>query len=219
MSTSSAPRYRCVCCRQGAWPGGASGTRAVEAVFDGAGAANHASQAGELRCLARYGRRVDLLPYDEYIASLPRKRMSAGVLLHDGAGRVVLVEPSYKHHWDVPGGVVDEGESPWRAAARELREETGLQRTRMQLLVVDHVAAAADGMPEGIAWIFDGGVVTDDEVASTDLEDPEIHSVGLYCWEDVVAKVNPTLARQITVALDAVRAGSGPVLCADGVPE
>ncbi|WP_310243158.1 NUDIX hydrolase [Promicromonospora iranensis] len=75
--------------------------------------------------------------------------MSAGVLLYDDAGRVVLVEPSYKPTWDIPGGVVDAGESPWHAAARELSEELGIVRRHMRLLVVDHVPGSgrATGSP------------------------------------------------------------------------
>ncbi|GHF85198.1 hypothetical protein FHX82_003402 [Amycolatopsis bartoniae] len=38
---------------------------------------------------------MELLPFDEYVRSLDRKRMSAGVLFHDAEGRVLLVEPSY----------------------------------------------------------------------------------------------------------------------------
>lgn len=59
---------------------------------------------------------MDLLPFDKYVRSLDRKRMSAGVLFHDTAGRVLPVEPSYKPHWDIPGGVVDAGEAPWVTA-------------------------------------------------------------------------------------------------------
>jgi 8-oxo-dGTP pyrophosphatase MutT (NUDIX family) len=161
---------------------------------------------------------VNLLPFDEYVASLPRKRMSAGVLLHDGSDRVVLVEPSYKVHWDLPGGVVDDGESPWHAAARELAEELGLHREAMRPLVIDHVASTDDGMPEGIAWIFDGGLTSPDELGSLHLEDPEIISVGLYDLEEVSGKVSPALARQIAVALTSAKDYAGPVLCDDGVP-
>lgn len=44
---------------------------------------------------------------------------------------VVLVQ-QYRHgtrqvHWEIPGGVIDGGESPAQAAARELLEETGYQ--------------------------------------------------------------------------------------------
>ena len=168
--------------------------------------------------MRRYGRTVKLLPFDDYVASLPRKRMSAGVLLYDDARRVVLVEPSYKPDWDIPGGVVDHDESPWHAASRELTEELGLVRERMRPLVVDHVAAADDGMPEGIAWIFDGGRIGDHELAALSLDDPEILSVGLYQLDEVSGKTSGPLARRLSVALTAAQSGTGPILCDNGVP-
>ncbi|GLY96612.1 hypothetical protein [Actinoplanes sp. NBRC 103695] len=44
----------------------------------------------------------------DYTATLPRKRMGAGVLLTHPDGRVLLVEPTYKDHWEVPGGTPDQ---------------------------------------------------------------------------------------------------------------
>jgi 8-oxo-dGTP pyrophosphatase MutT (NUDIX family) len=38
---------------------------------------------------------------------------------------VLLVEPSYNWNWEIPGGVVEEGEAPWAAAGREVLEEIG----------------------------------------------------------------------------------------------
>ena len=40
-----------------------------------------------------------------YSATLPRKRMAAGVLFRDHDGRVLLVEPVYKDYWEIPGAV------------------------------------------------------------------------------------------------------------------
>ena len=43
----------------------------------------------------------------DFTATLPRKRMGAGVLFTDEAGRVLLVEPTYKDYWEIPGGAVN----------------------------------------------------------------------------------------------------------------
>jgi 8-oxo-dGTP pyrophosphatase MutT (NUDIX family) len=69
-----------------------------------------------------------VLPVEQYVAGLNRKRMTAGVLFRDGGGRVLLVEPSYKPNREIPGGAVDADEAPWDTAVRELVEELGFRR-------------------------------------------------------------------------------------------
>lgn len=158
------------------------------------------------------------LPFDEYVASLPRKRMSAGVLLHDDTDRVVLVEPSYKAQWEIPGGTVEAGEAPWHAASRELAEELGIVRGPMRLLVIDHEHTRGDGMPEGVAWMFDGGQVREEDITAIKLDGTEIVSAGLYRPDEVRRRTTSLLARRLVIALAAARHGTGPVLCDDGVP-
>ncbi|MFF9049397.1 NUDIX hydrolase [Streptomyces parvulus] len=43
------------------------------------------------------------------------------------AGRVLMVFDRYRQSWELPGGSIEEGESPRQAAARELLEESGQQ--------------------------------------------------------------------------------------------
>ena len=62
----------------------------------------------------------------DYTATLPAKRAAAAVLFTDPEGRVLLVEPTYKPTWEIPGGTVELNESPFAAAAREVKEELGL---------------------------------------------------------------------------------------------
>lgn len=69
-----------------------------------------------------------------------RKRVATNVLIHDTSGRVLLVNPTYKPHWDVPGGMTEANESPRTAAARELREELDLTVPIGQLLLVPWAA-------------------------------------------------------------------------------
>jgi 8-oxo-dGTP pyrophosphatase MutT (NUDIX family) len=158
--------------------------------------------------------RVDILPFDEYVRSLDRKRMSAGVLFRDAADRVLLVELSYKPHWDIPGGAVDAGEPPWTAAVREVREELGLDRPIGRPLVIDY-QPGDDRLPEGIAFIFDGGGITEQEVGALVLTDPEIVAARLVDLDEVGGKLKPFLARRVAVALDAARTGE-LALCEDG---
>jgi 8-oxo-dGTP pyrophosphatase MutT (NUDIX family) len=157
---------------------------------------------------------VELLPYDEYARSLNRKRVAAGVLFRDNQRRVLLLETSYKIEWDIPGGTVDAGEPPWRTARREVAEEIGLDRPLGQLLAIDYVSVAGV-MPEGMAFVWDGGLVSEDEVNGLVLTDPEVRSAKLCPPAAVEALVKPALARRIAAALAAADEGT-LVFCEDG---
>jgi len=53
----------------------------------------------------------------------------AGAVIRDAGGRLLLVRrghPPGAGRWSLPGGRVENGESPAAAAAREVAEETGL---------------------------------------------------------------------------------------------
>jgi 8-oxo-dGTP pyrophosphatase MutT (NUDIX family) len=159
---------------------------------------------------------VDLLPFDEYARSLNRKRVAAGVIYRDESGRVLLVETSYKAEWDIPGGAVEAGEPPWATARREVLEEVGIDRPLGQLLVIDYIPAEPP-MPEGMAFVWDGGIVTAAEIDALRLTDPEIMSVRLCGAEDVARLVKPALAGRIAAALVAAEEDR-LALCESGRP-
>jgi 8-oxo-dGTP diphosphatase len=56
-----------------------------------------------------------------------RWKLGAFVTLFDGDGQVLLVRRRDYPVWNLPGGAVERGETPWGAAVRETREETGLE--------------------------------------------------------------------------------------------
>jgi ADP-ribose pyrophosphatase YjhB (NUDIX family) len=132
--------------------------------------------------------------------------MAAGVLFRDGLGRVLLVEPSYKPNWEIPGGAVEADEPPWETATRELAEELGTDRPLGRLLVVDYVRPH-DSRPEGVVFVFDGGVLDETDVVGMALPEQEIRSAGFYTLTEARQRVKPLLADRIAVALEAVEQG------------
>ncbi|MEV4156922.1 NUDIX hydrolase [Nocardia salmonicida] len=116
----------------------------------------------------------------EDIANFPRKRMGAGALFVDELNRVLLVEPTYKDYWEIPGGVVENGESPYTAVVREIREELGLDVSPGRLLVVDWVSPGLYP-DDGVMMIFDGSALTADQIAAIALPADELRS---WAWCD-----------------------------------
>jgi ADP-ribose pyrophosphatase YjhB (NUDIX family) len=59
----------------------------------------------------------------------PRVVACVGAVVHDEAGRLLLVRRGHEPHrgrWTLPGGRVETGETTEQAVVREVREETGL---------------------------------------------------------------------------------------------
>ncbi|MFI7546499.1 NUDIX domain-containing protein [Actinoplanes sp. NPDC049599] len=136
----------------------------------------------------------------EWTATLPRKRMGAALLFRDPADRVLLVEPTYKPHWELPGGVVEADESPRDAAAREITEELGLAVVPGRLLVVDWVPPR-DGRTDGLMLVFDGGRFTD----PVRLDTSELRSWAWCDPDEATQRLLPLLARRAAAALQAAR--------------
>ena len=143
----------------------------------------------------------------DFRATLPRKRMAAGALLFDAADRILLVQPTYKRSWEIPGGVVEADESPHTAVCRELKEELGLHRARLQLLAVDWVPPH-DGKPEAVMFVFDGGLVRPDEVSAIILPEDELRGWSFCTRAEAEGLLSPRLARRVLASLDARSVGS-----------
>jgi 8-oxo-dGTP pyrophosphatase MutT (NUDIX family) len=149
-----------------------------------------------------------------YIASVTRVRAAAGVILRDQAGRVLVVHPTYKDVWEVPGGIVEPDESPADACTREVREELGLSLPTGALLCVDWVPASPpwDG---GLMFVFDGGALTADQIATIRLCPEELDRFEFVEPERLGDVLIPRLARRCAAAVAAI--GRGGVYLEDGV--
>ena len=138
----------------------------------------------------------------DFTATLPRKRMGAGVLLSDHRGRVLLVEPTYKDTWEIPGGSVEADESPYAAAVRELHEELGLTIPIGRLLVTDWVPPQPD-RTEGLMMLYDGGVLSPAQTARIQLPPDELKSWAWCTESEAAERLTGLLSRRIAAAVRA----------------
>lgn len=133
--------------------------------------------------------------------------MAAGALFRDGAGRVLLVEPTYKPNWEVPGGAVEREESPTAACRREVLEELGLDRPVGRVLAVDWVPSRPE-RPEGLILIYDGGVLGEADIAAIRPQADELASFAFVEAGHVPELASALLARRIAACLEAVASGT-----------
>ncbi|WP_442806209.1 NUDIX domain-containing protein [Streptomyces sp. NBC_01317] len=153
--------------------------------------------------------------YAAYIAGLPRVLAGAAMLFRDGEGRVLAVEPNYREGWALPGGTIesDDGETPRQGARRETLEEIGLDIEPGRLLAVDWVPGVTrlPGVtrPPIAAYLYDGGVLTPEQLAAVRVQEAELLSWRLLAREELTTYLLGSLAGRVLAALDAVESGAG----------
>ena len=128
---------------------------------------------------------------------VPRIPASAGALIHDASGRLLILKPTYKKGWTIPGGQVEpDGESPWDACRRETEEECGLVLREGRLVCVDF-RPPRPGRPGGVRFVFDCGTLADDELATIRLEELEIEEHRFATLPEALELLSGPLRRRL----------------------
>lgn len=140
---------------------------------------------------------------------LPRKRAIAQLLVRDPDDRVLLCELTYKTDWDLPGGVVEVGESPRLAVARELSEELALTVAPGRLLLTDWLPPWG-GWDDALCLVFDGGVHDPGLLAGVVAQRREIRSVAFCSGDELAARCADFTTRRILAALANLGGLGGP---------
>lgn len=135
---------------------------------------------------------------------LPTKRVIGHVVFRDGQGRVLLCDTHFKDDWELPGGVVEPGESPRVGAIREVTEELGLVVDDLRLLVVDWMPPHL-GWDDALEFIFDGGVLDPEQIARIVKQDSEIIALHWVEPDRLGEHVSELSARRLKISL-----GLGP---------
>ncbi len=135
------------------------------------------------------------------------KLVAAGAVFRDPHGRVLLVDCTYKDPWEIPGGKVEEGESPRAACLRELEEELGWTGEVGRLLVVDWLPDLG-GRGDRILFLFDGGVVDEGFAERAVLPPEELREARFVDVHDLGNHLGPGMVRRVTQAIANAAAGT-----------
>lgn len=134
-----------------------------------------------------------------------RARAAAGALFCDAEGRVLLVQPVYKRQREIPGGIVEPGETPYQACVREVREELGIEPPIGRLLVADWAPRPDEG--DKILFVFDGGEIDGALLKQIKFADNELSAYGFYPADELDDLLIERLARRVKAAVTARELG------------
>lgn len=136
--------------------------------------------------------------------TLPRKRMSAGALFFNEAGELLLVKPTYKSHWQIPGGVIEANESPRQGCIREVTEELGIDCVPVRLLCVSYTAEGKDNT-ESMQFIFLGGALTTEQIAQVHLPADELSEFRFVSTDEARQMLGNRAGRRLGPCLHAIQ--------------
>ncbi|MFJ3825280.1 NUDIX domain-containing protein [Streptomyces nodosus] len=107
-------------------------------------------------------------------ARAPGHPVTAALLMTDPADRLLIVRPvkAGAAKWHLPGGLVEENESPSDAVRREVREELGLTVTvdERDLAAVEWLQATRAGRRDRLAFLFSGPVLCPEDTERIQLQ-------------------------------------------------
>jgi 8-oxo-dGTP diphosphatase len=145
---------------------------------------------------------------------LPAIPAASGALIFDRKGRLLILKPTYKAGWTIPGGVMEaDGETPWEACQREVREECGLHVSAGRLACVDF-RRPRPGRPGGMRFLFDCGTFGDAGLDAIVLQAEEISAFQLAKLPKALKLLSSPLRRRVSAASGA----AGLVYLEDGRP-
>jgi 8-oxo-dGTP diphosphatase len=134
---------------------------------------------------------------------VPRIPASASALIFDDSERLLVLNPTYKGGWTLPGGQMEaQGETPWEACRREVQEETGLILRGGRLACVDF-RRPRPGRPGGIRFLFHCGILSEEELGGIRLQEEELSEFLLEPIDRATELLSGPVRRRVRRTLEA----------------
>jgi 8-oxo-dGTP diphosphatase len=139
------------------------------------------------------------------MTAVPGVPVSAGALIFDPRGRLLILNPTYKSGWTIPGGVMEAtDETPWQACRREVLEECGLDVRSGRLACVD-TRPSRPGRPGGVRFLFDCGALDDATLATVRLQPEEVSEHRLVSVPEALRLLRKPVRRRVRAVCKATR--------------
>jgi 8-oxo-dGTP diphosphatase len=138
----------------------------------------------------------------DFVPAIP---VSAGALIFDRGGRLLILKPTYKTGWTIPGGVMEaDGETPWEACRREVREECGIEVHRGRLACMDF-RRPKPGRTGGVRFLFDCGAFGGQALAGIVIQPEEVSEYRLAAVPEALDLLRKPIRRRVRAAVGSKR--------------
>lgn len=144
----------------------------------------------------------------DYSKHMPAKRMGAGALFFNERNELLILKQSYNDLWSIPGGIVDDHESPLQAVLREIKEEIGLTVQDVEFLGVNYVGHTLD-RSENVQFIFYGGILDSHQISSIQIDNDEIVDFKFLPLKEALSLVNERLKIRIPKCIEMIGRKTG----------
>ena len=135
--------------------------------------------------------------------AMSKKRMAVSALFLNEEGHVLIVKPSYRQDWLLPGGIVEANESPREACIREVMEELNLSVPLKRLLCVEYHSDDTK-QTESVQFVFYGGRLEESQIACLNVPDPELSAYRFSSREEAIQLLSYKLAKRLPYCLQAI---------------
>ena len=128
---------------------------------------------------------------------------ASGGIIFNEKGQLLIVKPIYREDWLIPGGKIEDNESPSQACIREIKEEIGLDLILDRLLCMGYHRLSNSG-EEFYQFLFHIGSINQNQINDIILQESELCEYRFLDFKDTKGLLNSSLFDDISFALRAM---------------
>jgi len=146
---------------------------------------------------------IDMISDGYNYEAMSKKRMAVSAFFLDKEGNILIVKPTYRSDWLLPGGIVEKDESPRQACVREIKEELNIESPLNKLLCVEYLSDDTQ-QTESVQFVFYGGLITESQISSILLPKRELKEYRFSTHEEALQLLSCKLARRLPYCFQAL---------------